>query len=93
MPAGLKVFFRYTIALLGAYFVAWTVAYIVVTQSLDFDEYFDWFVLAWTFRGFEMVGFTWLFSLVAFLPLAVVTIFLVKRLARRQGRVATIISK
>jgi membrane protein implicated in regulation of membrane protease activity len=31
------------------------------------------------------VGFTWVLSLVVFLPLAVVAVFLVRRLGRRQG--------
>jgi len=61
-PHHMKAPFRYAIALLGAYFVAWTVSYAIVmfnaVHRLDFSEYFHWFVLAWTFRGFEMVAIT-----------------------------------
>jgi len=93
MLAGLKTLSQYTLASLGAYFIAWTLSYVIITfnvvHRLDFANYFDWLVLAWTFRGFEMVGFTWLLSLIVFLPFAVVTILLVKRLTRRQGRVPT----
>jgi hypothetical protein len=82
--------FRYTVALLGAYFVAWTVSYVIVMYNavlrLDFREYFNWFVLAWTFRGFEMVAITWLLSIALFLPLAVAAVFLARRLGRRQSR-------
>ena len=75
---------RYTLALLLAYFIAWTASYIFITQSLDFRYYAEWFVLAWTFQGFEMVGFTWLFSLIAFVPLAALAIFQMRRLGQRQ---------
>jgi hypothetical protein len=81
---------RYSIALLGAYFVAWTVSYVIVmfiaVRRLDFSEYFNWLVLAWTLRGFEMVAITWLFSIAAFIPLAIVAVLLARRLGRRQGR-------
>jgi len=86
----MKALLRYTIALLGAYFVAWTVSYVIIMYNavlrLDFSEYFNWFVLAWTFRGFEMVAITWLLSIVMFLPLATVAVFLARRLGRRQGQ-------
>src|SRR5258708_4913282 len=85
--ASLKTFFQCAITLIGAYFIAWTVSYVVITERLigrlDFTEYFEWLVLTWTFHGLELVRYTWFFSLVGFLPLAVVMIFLVKRLGRR----------
>ncbi len=85
----MKSLFRYAIALLGAYFIAWTISYVVVMYNavlrLDFSEYLHWFVLAWTFRGFEMVAITWLLSIAAFFPLAVVAVLLVRRLERRRG--------
>jgi membrane protein implicated in regulation of membrane protease activity len=55
-------------------------------HRLDFSEYFHWFVLAWTFRGFEMVAITWLLSIAVFLTLTIVAVFLVRRFGRRQGR-------
>jgi hypothetical protein len=86
----MKTPLRYTIALLGAYFVGWTVSYLIVMYNairrLDFSEYFNWFVLAWTFRGFEMVAITWLLSIAVFLTLTIVAVFLVRRFGRRQGR-------
>ncbi len=73
---------RYGKNLLAAYFVAWTVAYAFIAYSavnrLDFSHYFEWFVLAWTFQGLEMVVFTWYLSLALFLPLAVVGVFLAR---------------
>jgi len=84
-----KATLRYTIALLGAYFVAWSASYAIVTfnavHRLDFSLYFEWLVLAWTFHGGEMVGAAWLLSIVAFLPLAGVAVFLVKRIRAGQG--------
>ena len=52
-------------------------------KQLDFSEYFEWFRLAWTFKGFEMIGFTWLLSIVLFIPLAVLSQFLVWRRWRK----------
>ena len=76
--------FSYVLALFFAYFVGWTGAYIAVTlgavSHLDFTHYFEWFRLAWTFKGFEMVGFTWLLSLILFVPVAIVLLYLVSRL-------------
>jgi hypothetical protein len=86
----MKAPFRYAFALLVAYFVAWTVSYVIVmfnaVHRLDFSEYFNWFELAWTLRGFEMVAITWLLNIAVFLPLAIVAVFLVRRFGRRQGR-------
>ena len=52
--------------------------------GLDFSQYFTWLVLAWSFRGFEMVAVTWLLSIAIFLPLAITSIFLLRRRIRRQ---------
>jgi hypothetical protein len=49
--------FRYGITILASYFVAWTVAYSIVTYNavgrLDFSQYFTWLFLSWNFTGFE----------------------------------------
>ncbi len=80
---------RYAIVLSATYIVAWTVSYIFVFLSrgegLDFRYYVEYFLLAWTFRGFELPSFIWLSSLVAFAPLAVVSIVLMRRWARSRG--------
>jgi hypothetical protein len=77
---------RYGIAIFASYFVAWTVAYSVVTYNavrrLDFSQYYTWLVLAWNFTGFEMVEVTWLLSIAIFIPLVIAAIFLVRRRAR-----------
>jgi hypothetical protein len=79
---------RYGIAIFVSYFVAWTVAYIIVmynaVRRLDFSQYFQWLVLAWNFTGFEMVAITWLLSIAIFIPLVITAIFLVRRRARRE---------
>jgi membrane protein implicated in regulation of membrane protease activity len=53
-------------------------------RRLDFSEYIHWFVLAWTFVGLEMVALTWFLSMVIFVPLAVVSVFLVRRWSKRE---------
>jgi hypothetical protein len=77
---------RYMIYLLAAYFVAWTISYMFVIYSavnrLNFDLYFNWFVLAWTFQGMEMVAFAWHLSLILFVPLAAGSVYLARRVPR-----------
>jgi membrane protein implicated in regulation of membrane protease activity len=84
----MKALLRYGLAIFVAYFVAWTIAYIIVMYyavlRLDFSEYFTWLVLAWNFTGFEMVAVTWLLSIAIFIPLVIAAIFLVRRRARRE---------
>ena len=62
---------------------SWTAAYTYTiyesVNRLDFTDYFRWLVAAWTFHGGEMVGFTWLASIVVFIPLAVISVFVIKR--------------
>jgi len=74
---------QYAAVLLLAYFVAWRVAYVFVVfravNHLDFTFYLQWLVLAWTFHGFEMVALTWVLSIVAFIPLAIISVILMKR--------------
>ena len=81
----MKATLSYIGAVVAAYFVAWTVAYIAVMYNavlhIDFSEYFQWLVLAWTFRGLEMVAVTWLLSMGLFLPFAAVAVFLVRKMA------------
>ena len=68
--------------------VAWTVSYLFVMVSrgdgLDFSYYLEYFELAWTFNGFEIPTFIWLFSIVAFLPLATLAVILTRKYARQQ---------
>jgi membrane protein implicated in regulation of membrane protease activity len=73
------------IALPVVYIVGWTIAYVVIV-GLDFSYYFAYLGWAWTFRGGELPTYTWYFSLLLFLPLAVLSIFLLKRNAKRQQR-------
>jgi hypothetical protein len=74
---------RYAAALVGAYAIAWTAAYIGIFVSrgdgLDFRYFVQYFVLAWTFRAFELPGFIWIFSIVIFVPLSVGAVALVRR--------------
>ncbi len=69
-------YLKYVVVLTAAYFVAWTVSYMfmVAGADLDFSHYFEYLTLAWTFSGGELPTFTWLFSIIAFLPLAVLAV-------------------
>lgn len=79
---------RYGLAVIASHFIAWTSAYMIVTYSavrrLDFSQYFEWFVLAWNFTGFQMVALTWLLSIAIFIPLAIASNFVLPRSARQQ---------
>lgn len=75
---------KYAVVLAVVYLAAWTVAYAVMFVSrgdgLDFTYYFEYLRLAWTFSGEELPSFIWLFSILAFLPLAGLSVFLLRRL-------------
>ena len=74
---------RYTAALVAAYAIAWTAAYVGIFLSrgdgLDFRYFVQYFVFAWTFRAFELPGFIWIFSIVIFLPLSFGAVALLRR--------------
>lgn len=75
---------RYIAALLAAYILAWTVSYLCVMGS-DFRYYVEYLLLAWTFRAFELPGFIWFFSLVGFVPLAILAVALLRRHAQSES--------
>src|SRR5262245_1516862 len=66
---------KYIVLLAAVYVAAWTVSYAAVLASrgdgLDFTWYFEYWGLAWTFRGGELPSFIWLCSIIVFVPLAV----------------------
>lgn len=77
---------RHSVWWLAGYLVAWVVAYSAIMLSrgdgLDFSHLVEYFVLAWTFGGGELVSFIWFLSLVIFVLLGVVRIILVWRYGR-----------
>ena len=86
----LKKIVRYSLAVFVSYFLAWTIAYMLITYNavleLDFSEYFHWLALAWTFTGLEMVAITWFLSMVIFFPLAITSVVLLMRRDREKLR-------
>ena len=88
-----STFARYAVALFAAYIFAWTASCVFVFVSrgdgLDFRYYVEYFALAWTFRGFELPSFIWLFSVAAFVPLALGIIIVM----RRRGRTRSLLSQ
>jgi len=83
----MKAFLRYAVILAAIYFAAWTVSYVGIFVSrgdgLDFSHYFEYLTLAWTFHGGELPSFIWLFSVIAFLPLAVLAVYFLRKYERR----------
>ena len=76
-------YLKYVVVLAVIYFATWTTSYLIVFVSrdggLDFSHYVEYLVLAWTFRGGELPTFIWLFSIIAFLPLAVLAIRILRK--------------
>jgi hypothetical protein len=83
---------RYAVVLVTVHLLAWTVSYVVMLVSrgdrLYFSHFFEYFRLAWTFRGGELPSFIWLLSVMAFLPLAVISVFLLRRYGKRKNSLA-----
>ena len=84
----MNAFARYAFLLIAVYLAAWTASYMVMFgargDGLDFGYFFEYFALAWTFRGGELPTFIWFLSVIAFLPMAALSILLVKRYKRRK---------
>ncbi len=85
-------FLRYTIALLVTYLLAWTASYVFIFltrgDGMDFSHYLKYFVLAWTFNGFELPTFILILSIVVFVPLAVLVVIQMRRREKQGGNVA-----
>ncbi|MEO8352626.1 MAG: hypothetical protein ABI680_12890 [Chthoniobacteraceae bacterium] len=79
---------RYAVVLVDVYLAAWTASYAVILSArgdgLDFTFFFEYLRLAWTFSGGELPSFIWLFSIIAFFPLAGLSVFLLRRYERRK---------
>jgi hypothetical protein len=75
----MRKIFKHAVGLLVAYFVAWTAAFVGMSssrgESAPWDLYWSYFTMAWTFHAGELPLFIWLFSVVAFVPLAALVIF------------------
>lgn len=80
---------RYAVVLIAVYFVVWTTSYAFMFirrgDGLDFTYSFEYLGLAWTFSGGELPSFIWLFSIIAYLPLAGVSVFLLRRYEKRKS--------
>ena len=87
----MKIVARYAIALCVTYFVAWTVSYLIIFltrgDGLNLPHYFEYLVLAWTFRAGELPFFIWLFSILGFLPLAILVVFLLHKFEKQKDHV------
>jgi hypothetical protein len=79
---------KYAVVLVPVYLAAWTASYTYMFLSRgdgwDFSFFFEYLGLAWTFSGGELPTFIWLFSIIGFLPLAGLSIFLLWRYERRK---------
>jgi|GEM_PF-2755400 len=70
-------------SLVLSYAAAWTLGYAaVIGWPYDGSYYFEYLRLAWTFTGFEKPAFAWLISLVLFVPLAALFVFIQRTLLR-----------
>ena len=80
---------RYAGFLVAVYLAAWTASYVgmflIRGGALDLSHFFKYFGLAWTFRGGELPTFIWLLSVIAFLPLARLSVILLRRYKRRKN--------
>lgn len=81
---------RHTVYWLFVYCASWVTAYSAMMLSrgdgLDFSHVGEYFLLAWTFQGGELVSFIWVFSVAVFLLMAGLTIFVLRRCRRSSGR-------
>ena len=68
---------RFAPAFVLAYATAWTLGYAAVMDPpSDFQYYFQYLWLAWTFNGFERPSSAWSFRLILFVPIAAAFVLL-----------------
>jgi len=81
---------RYAGSLVIAYFVTWTTAFAVMMASrgepIPWYLYWHYLSLAWSFQGLELPMLIWFCSLVAFIPLAIVIIYILRRFDRVKSK-------
>lgn len=79
----------YAMVMLFTYALAWTGSYacvfIALGDGLNFAYFFEYLVLAWTFNGFELPSLNWFLSIVSFLPLSVLAVFLIRTYERQSA--------
>ena len=84
----MRTLLKYVLVLAATYLAAWTgsYAFIFVSQGdgFKFTYYFEYLAAAWMFRAGELPFFIWLFSVIAFLPLAVLVVFLLRRYEKQE---------
>src|SRR5690349_6178329 len=73
-------FLRTAVVLVGAYVVAWTASFAVMFslrgEAVPWHQYLSYLQMAWTFRGRELPALIWISSLVVFVPLAALVVWL-----------------
>jgi len=78
------------IGLVAAYFAAWTASFVFIFfsrgETPPWDLYWSYLMMAWTFRAGELPTFIWLFSVVAFVPLATLVVFVLWWYGRTRKR-------
>lgn len=82
----MRTLLRYTVVLAAVYLAVWTASYAIMFvnrgDGLDFTYFFEYLRLGWTFSGGELPTLIWLFSIIVFLPLAGLSVFLLRRYER-----------
>jgi hypothetical protein len=80
--------FRYLIALLMAYVLVWTAAYVYTVMNavgyVDLTYYFQWLVWGWGVGG-DMAHGAVILSILFFFPFAAATLFLARRLGNKSA--------
>ena len=88
----MRTILKYVVTLIFTYFLAWTGAFAYLFcsngETVRWDLYWEYFFLAWTFRVLELVAFTWFFSIIAFVPLSVLAIILVRKYGQQTNNAA-----
>jgi hypothetical protein len=58
------------------YLVCWALSYTIVNQDFSIELMVDYFVMAWTFDSFVRPFYTWILSLLIFLPIVAIYWFI-----------------
>lgn len=69
------------------YLVSWAFSFVVINGDFNFKYMVEYFALAWTFDGLMRPTYTWILSLVIFLPMLGVSLYMTRKRSNSTGRI------
>jgi len=82
--SGMNAWSQFGATFAAVYLLAWAASYRYF-GGLDFDETFEYLMQSWTIDGVELPRPVWFYGTIALLPVAAVSVALMKRRDRNEN--------